>query len=463
MPKPSTVVANWSLIERILNQKVWDEGRLIKECGWDHYKNLQRIKKGLRIEKDTLLTIAKALDAMRGEGKAGLLLLDANATLADWNQVDVSRQTPPPTSAVGAKPPDEFLASRSTPSNSCARSSSHSVNRAKGGGLFEVYAIDQPIQIPFGNAVVRFLSASSMQIVYFVLIRNLGYRPINRLTVLYPGNVFALNRADGSLSVSINGLTDITKEMPDYGAALFNRQDSNCMGVCVPDPNNPTRELPNLVGYWYSRSWEFALPSGITHRDLLWLEASRFSFWNMELRNPINPSEAQWFGWKITADSCGQYLSDSLHGPVVFHKIVSPLQIRMGATNFFECCLRKTRVNQDLEPLDVEHDVSIHRILQSFGLLQQRRVDIHYFELTVEPGDPKNHFIVSSLADGEIRLRESSPRLIDFVRPHGGRVQEPVYEWQSGTILEADNASKSQRFAIQLTMASRNAMNEKLA
>lgn len=101
MPRSSTVVGNWPLIAAILKQKLWDENRLLRECQWDHYKNLQSIKKRKPVEMDTLLRIATALDKKDGEAKASLLLLEKNATLEDWNQcVTQQKQTAPPDESI---------------------------------------------------------------------------------------------------------------------------------------------------------------------------------------------------------------------------------------------------------------------------------------------------------------------------------------------------------------------------
>ena len=48
--------------------------------------------------------------------------------------------------------------------------------------------------------------------------------------------------------------------------------------------------------------------------------------------------------------------------------------------------------------------------LLAFGLLHERRVDIQYYELNIQPGNPKKQFLRNLHIQGDIRMRSRSPR-----------------------------------------------------
>jgi hypothetical protein len=315
----------------------------------------------------------------------------------------------------------------------------------------EVYSTEQPIQIPFEHETIRFLTPQSFRGRYTVLVRNSGYKAIDRLYLIYPRPLFYLKKTpEGAYEVSLKGLTDITHRLPDLGE-FFSRPTDQRISAHLPDPNNPVCDLPGLEGYWDPGNVSWLPAAGLTARCLLLLNEHHFTAWTARLQTPIAPGDAHWFCWEITVDGQGDLVEKSIYGPIIFHEIASPIDVRRTLVEALQTDLRDIHLYGP-DDLGIEHETAIRRILLAFGLLQERRVDIQYYELNVQPGDPKNQFPINCESHGDIRMRSGSPRVADHMTWDIDCLGEPVYEFKSGSIIEPAHPWKNSGFNIRLIL-----------
>jgi hypothetical protein len=317
----------------------------------------------------------------------------------------------------------------------------------------EIYSTEQPIQIPFAHETIRFLNPRSFRIRYIVLVRNAGYREIASLTVILPRPIYHL--ADGgqagSLEVSLRGFEDATWRLPELGL-FFDQPANNRLRGHLADPNNPVCDLPGLEGYWNPSNATMSPPHGLTRRCFLLLHEHRFTAWTVRLGQPIAPGDAHWCCWEVTVSDEGDVLEDTLHGPLVFHELSSPIDVRRTLSETLQSALRDVYQHGPESP-NSEHEVAYRRILFALGLHANRQVDVQYYELTVQPGDPRQRVLLAYTQQGDLRLRSGSPRVGRNVTWDSEFLDEPVYEWKSGSILEPAHPWQNLGFSLRLTLA----------
>jgi hypothetical protein len=179
------------------------------------------------------------------------------------------------------------------------------------------------------------------------------------------------------------------------------------------------------------------------------------------LSDPIAPGDAHWLQLELEVPDAGELLPDSIYGPIVFHEVASPIDVRRTFVENIQNALRdvfEQRQNTPAHYPDYQgfitrldnHDRVLGEIVRTFGLALERRVDIQYYELTVETGDPKQQFLQYIFPQGDIRMRSGSPRLGAHEELDLGRIGEPVYEWKSGSILEPAHPWKNTGFSLRL-------------
>ncbi|GEM_PF-6616357 len=324
----------------------------------------------------------------------------------------------------------------------------------------EVYSDDQPIQIPFGHETFRFLGPTSFRVRYAMLVRNPGYRAIDKLTAIYPRPIYDfMSGAGKSIDIRLERLEDITDQLPVL-LGFFDDNGGGRLRAQLPDPNNPVCNMPGLSGQWHANNvrWDFPEACGLRCANLL--DVNRFTIWNAKLHQPIAPGESHWFCWQITVRDEGDNAPHStIRGPVVFHEIASPIDVRRTVVEFLQTSLRDIDLEltrKDLEPAlrhqHVADKQAVTNILIHFGLHKERRVDIQYYELTVQTGDPQCHWLHHYTAQGDIRMRSGSPRFGRDVRLDAEFLNEPVYEWKTGSLLEPAHPWKNSGFAIRMEL-----------
>ncbi|HYV39359.1 MAG TPA: hypothetical protein VE988_26960 [Gemmataceae bacterium] len=329
----------------------------------------------------------------------------------------------------------------------------------------EVYSTDQPIQILYESENLRFLSPLSFRGRYILLVRNAGFRPIDLLSVLYPRRLFSATKVASKpqAKIKFRGFTNITERLPEYHNAL-RIASPNQLEMELPDPNNPLCNLPFLRGYWDHSNIAYELPPRIREKAqrCLWAyNKHHFSAWNFRLSEPIKPGDAHWFQWQFVVEDAGGLLDKTIYGPAVFHEIASPIDVRRTVVENIQNALQDVhkkkqefdvRTEGDVDNLAIlgEHEEAFKAIVQDFGLAQERRVDIQYYELTVETGNPQEQFLMYMLPQGDIRLRSGSPRIGSNKKLDAGRLGEPVYEWKSGSILEPAHPWRNTGFTLRM-------------
>ncbi len=332
----------------------------------------------------------------------------------------------------------------------------------------EVYSTDQPIQIPYENENIRFTSPRAYGARHTFLVRNAGFRPIDKLSVLYPRFLYHLDTTPGHRAghLRLTSFDNQTERMPSLHPNATATGD-NYLVMDLADPNNPMCNLPTLRGYWDHSNIEVDYPKVVTENPLRsrWLFSTHhFSAWNVKLQEPIRPGDAHWFMWEFDVSDAGDPLEDSVHGPIVFHELASPIDVRRTVVETLQSALSDSWNNaQNTPPTEPDYGRIIARetraqgvfegLMKEMGIGQERRVDIQYYELTIETGDPRSQYLCSVITQGDIRLRSGSPR-VDH-RPGADRasIGEPVYEWKSGSILEPSHPWKNTGFSLRLALS----------
>ena len=337
----------------------------------------------------------------------------------------------------------------------------------------EIYSQDQKVEILFEHEDIRFSSPVSYTSQYAVLLRNGGDGPLDVLSMLYPRRLFS--DLEGG-KVRLRGVSEITEELLPANASLNEDgevvvaaegesdepvdrvffSDTRQLKWLVTNPNSPDKEIPGLTGKFGVEkvnlqsggtrlcSGVLELPKAFSDRHVITLNMHKYSAWLFRLNKPLPAGEAQWFAWEINVESTGRPLFDTLSGPVVFHQFVSPSYVHRTLQECFSAAIEDCDVYSD-EIQDIE---TYRSLLEMFDLNSERRVDSHYFELTIEPGPPNSRFVQSWNVEGDLRMLSPSPR----VRTSSDSIEEPVYEWKSGSMLEPKHEWTDHGFVLRLTL-----------
>jgi hypothetical protein len=345
---------------------------------------------------------------------------------------------------------------------------------------FEVYA-EQPVQIPYAHETIRFLGPRSFVVCYALLIRNAGYLPIRKLSLLYPRPVMQYLPPSSDASDQLGRLVlmrfrDITDELSGFEKISINGNPG--LRLVLADPNNPLCDLTGLTGLWFPGNWAPRVPKAVYDRGRVChglFSENRFAAWHLELKNEINAGEAHWYYWEITINDAGQPLPHAFFSPVVFHEIISPINVRRTVVENLQEAIKIHRLNAKKansagNETGVKwaelNEAAALAILEGFRLSHERMVDIQYYELTIETGDPGRLFMLQCLPYGDIRFRSEHPRVNAAVQP-GAELStsvpiptgsdecglEPAYDFKSGSILEPAHPWKNTGFSVRMVLA----------
>lgn len=323
----------------------------------------------------------------------------------------------------------------------------------------EIYSPFQPVQIPYENERIRFLSPSSMSSRYTLLVRNAGFEDLSELNALYPRALIQLVLApDGTQTQFVrrknHGWADVTDRLPAFAPFSIGQPNpGDTIAVRMADPNNPIGFLPNISGTWHPGGTLDVMPN-LPDREKLILQSHEFTPLIIKLAAPIQPGEAQWLCLEVIVDQVGCPI-DTFFARVVFHELTSPIDVRRTIGESLHTAVRDTYTNPQAQPdnLLVAHRMAYRGLISKLGLNRDRQVDIQYYELSVQTGDPLQQYLFGITRLGDIRPRPGSPRI--GIDPQRDRefLNEPIYEWKSGSIIEPAHPWRNTGFSIRLNLA----------
>lgn len=329
----------------------------------------------------------------------------------------------------------------------------------------EVYSPTQPVQIPYELERIRFLSPWAIHSRHTLLVRNAGYEPIHRLLALYPRAMVRpeLVRTEGGREVWVpsylpnHAAADTTDRLPELAPFVGRLGGESLYTARIADPNNPVGHLAGIAGYWYPGNIRLGPVRGLTTRCYLLLHSHSYTAWAVTFARPIEPGTAQWVCLELQVNGAGSGIPRTALGPVVFHELASPIDVRRTLSEAVQTSLRDLHT----APADIrrdyvaEHTAAYRRIQLELGLCYERQVDIQYYELCVQTGDPKDLFLLNSGCQGDIRPRSGSPRIGRDPQLDAEFLDEPVYEWKSGSIIEPAHPWRNSGFSVRLTLGYR--------
>lgn len=299
----------------------------------------------------------------------------------------------------------------------------------------EVYHPELPLIIPYENEIIRFSSLESFSGVYKLLIRNTGNLPLDYFNVLYPRRLYVETDSGTWL---MRGVSDITEQLPSL------LRDSSLRGdrltLLQPDPNRPQFDRPPLEGSFLPKDSRILVPGDLYTQGLMLLREIDAGFFQVRLTTPIEPLDARWFCFRIKIPQAG-LVTDTPIGRVAIHQLASPVDVRHTVEEKLETGLR--RAEQAGAAAWVGN--LTRQVMQTLGVTRERRSEIEYYELVVNPGPPADRFLLSCDVERDLRMRSNSPR------PFG---DELLYEWKSGSILRPDGYPwKNEGFILHLKLA----------
>jgi len=331
----------------------------------------------------------------------------------------------------------------------------------------EVYSNDQPIQIPYANLTIRFLSHSTIRMRYVYLVRNAGYQPIQSLSVLCPRPLLRLVRvAEGDEPIAfrtdIAGVIDRTAELPQLDGIgdRFRVLSGNRLRALIPDPNQPVSRLPDLEGFHAVNNVRWAMPPNTARRGVMILQSHRFAAWIARLERPIERGDAHWYCWEIDVDDARGVLEETVLSRIVFHEISSPIDARRKLREVLQTDLRDLHENESVESIQF-HSPELRRLLYDFRLMEERLVDIRFLEIWLQPGDPRKQLLIHHTQHGEIRASQRSPRVGLHPVTESGFIGEPAYEWHAGSMLKPIQMGTDSGFSLRLSMLCPGPTNRK--
>lgn len=289
----------------------------------------------------------------------------------------------------------------------------------------EVYAPNGKIVIPFANESIRFLTPNAIRSRYSVLIRNAGRRPIRELFFLSPYQLLADGEVRGQ--VELRGPGSIVRDLR-ASDEFFIGMEGTRLSMRMPDPTDTSRWRPILHGDLFEDNGVFQFPSGTEESHVLLMQRSPFTGWSLPLTHPINPGNAQWFWWQINVANIGSTFA-TFREPRVIHRIASPFDVRRTFKEYLETAIAR------FDGEDPEYGQTARELMELFNLNNKRNVDMEYYELRVEPGDPLRQILDYWEVEGALEMRSRSPRVADNSFYEGEAAGQPVYEWRLGSLF----------------------------
>jgi hypothetical protein len=336
----------------------------------------------------------------------------------------------------------------------------------------EIYCREQPIKILFEQEVIQFSDPFTFTARYLLLIKNAGFVPISQLQLLYPRYLLSSERFvspdDNKPRLRFHFDNIVCVPEPPRAGSGFDHvliMDGHEASIGLADPNLPLSDRNGLTGQWCHESGKFRLPHGsvVEHHGGMFdrtCRRHRFSAWELALPHAIPSNGSQWFQFEIGITDAGTSLPCRVkREPIVFHEFASPIDVRRTIVELVQTDLREAHYqynsagdDQTKRQLSARSIHGLEALIDDFGLDRLRQVDIEYYELTIEAGDPDSQYVGYCIPQGDIRLRPGSPR-VEPVFDEGGttpKFWQPVYYWKSGSILEPAHPWKNTGFTIRL-------------
>lgn len=316
----------------------------------------------------------------------------------------------------------------------------------------EVYAAQQPVVLPFAHEVVSFLSPTTFVGQYTVLVKNAGSAPLSEVGLLYPRPLLELDENGVPFLAGTSDLSPSVHAEAASGADPSKTLEEDQFVWRVANPNRPQNDL-FLRGKLDPSNTSFSLPSGFEPKQVALLEELGVSAWTIQFNEPIAPNDAHWLSLAIKVDKVGRKIPRSISGPLVFHQFASPLAVRQTIEESF-LTGKETVFGPDGNSSPAEHVDAFEFLLDAFSLRKPRQVQIEYYQLTVQPGDPMKQEMTELLCEGELWMRSDSPFPREVI-DDGESWTEPVFQWKSGSMLDQFNGNGGTmdftlRFALRL-------------
>jgi hypothetical protein len=314
----------------------------------------------------------------------------------------------------------------------------------------EIFVADHPVAIRYEHEVVRFTSFKNYVGQYTFLLENRGHTPVSKLNVIYPKFVFNEVKEPDE-DVGFESVSDVTATLNGWLPGFAMNGNSLCL--IQADPNRPQFDRAPLDGLWLpGEPIEWGMPDGFNFFHLGILKRMKYGCWYAHLHTPLRPFESRWFSWRVEINGAGHSLGQTpLGAPVVLHQFASPVDVHRTLREKVETGYHRAKASF----LDQEAKWYVD-FANWFGLHFERVVDIEYFEMVVQPGNPADRLVLGWQMERDLRMRSGSPRPLDEgPLTNQNKNGELVYEWKSGSMLEPDHAWTDQGFVLHLSMAYR--------
>lgn len=259
----------------------------------------------------------------------------------------------------------------------------------------ELYSPDQKIEILYEQEVVQFISPTSFIGRYMVLVHNPGPLPLRRLLLMYPRYLMETTK----LTVSGVKYIEVTfrpvRLLSNLPIQVRSHQPltrtGNRVSMAMADPNDPAQDFPlDLSGEWCGTGSQptYSLPGGvqnIAHAYTNFCRDHGISAWEMTLPTPLPAGGSHWFYWEIRVDDAGVIVPDSVAGPMVFHELASPLNVRRTIAERLDSECREAR--RQIAAAAARKDPTVERaakkdladrelIIRELGLKKPRQVTV---------------------------------------------------------------------------------------
>jgi hypothetical protein len=341
----------------------------------------------------------------------------------------------------------------------------------------EIYCPNQKIEIPFEDERIEFVTPLSITGTYTILVRNSGDKPIDRLCWLYPRKLLPDPEGiepTGSIEVEPAGsIEDVTGELPQILKYRSEVSDGE-LKLFVPDPNEPEKDLDNIVGKWDSSQTlhELVLPTltdsewdGVRDpkmdyderndqrvfngRDMALMNSLGYTLLFLRLNSPLAAGDSQWFSWRIKTVRVGENVPSSVAGPHVFHSFASPVYVHRAVKESYLSALEDFSIDDEYHTLHLPH---FQKIVEVFQLRSNRLVNLRFHLLTIEPGDPDVRSLTFWHPTGDLRMLSGSPEVVVTNSSAGVECEAPVFVWKSGSILEPHNHQNETGFMLRIVV-----------
>jgi hypothetical protein len=294
-----------------------------------------------------------------------------------------------------------------------------------------LYHPTAPINYVYGNETIRIRRKGSRHLVdieYGFLVHNAGHTAVDTLNVLYPRSLY--RKVDDAWE--IDGITivqefdEVTRILPQLHSLDGDAQPQR-LGLSIPNPRDPVRDLQLPIGDWLPQGDEFDCP-GMAETEVDILTKWDLTFLQLRLGTPLKADDYRWFFFVVSHEVAA---FRCVKGHMMHVQVASPVEVRNLAWELLQTAKNKAAAAHFRKELLRWYNTLANKM----GLKKERPLKVGLYELNLRPGNPSQYHVDFFHLERDIYARSDSPRFDPAAKTL-------TYQFRSGEKLGVPSAGK---------------------